>query len=493
MQKKKSALVLSETVDLYPTSVIIINEFGVIFNANSAAISLIGGKKGSTLSKNFLEYIDLISQSNFKKYFYKVTSSQQPQISEIKFKGIDNNYFDALVIGKSVTFPESKDKFCSLAIVDLTPLKMGDEVRRRSESRFEKMANTAPVMIWIADVEGFFSFVNKVWLDYTGKNLGDELGMNWLNCVHQDDYENLLKNYTDAIRNRNSFSYQFRLKDKNAEYQWILMKGTPRLMDEDKFTGFIGSCINIHSQVENEEKIKKINSELIESNETKDKFFSIIAHDLKSPVSGLSGLMDILSTSYDSLNEQERMEIITEASATSKSTYALIENLLDWARIQSGKFPLESTKFNLAALVSEVEMLFYQNLRNKSISFNAQVHPEIMVLADIKMTETILRNLISNAIKFTATNGTITVSAEMEVNFTTVKISDSGIGIEKEIIDNLFRIDISQSTRGTNKERGTGLGLILCKELAEMQGGSIWVESEKDFGSTFYFTLITSE
>ena len=333
---------------------------------------------------------------------------------------------------------------------------MKEEALRGNEARFENMANTAPVMIWISDVEGLFSFVNKVWLKYSGKELGEQLGMNWLRSVHPEDIEKFLEKYQKAINNRQPFSIEFRMLGKHDEYEWMMINGTPRFSREHIFIGFIGSCTSIKSQKDYEVKIKKINSELMEINATKDKFFSIISHDLRSPLSGLMGILDILSSSYDTLEEDEKLEIITEAASTSKSTYSLVENLLEWSRIQTGKMSYEPEEIRLLPLMHNIEKLYHQNLKNKQINFVINIHPALSIVADMKMTETVLRNLLSNAIKFTNTGGTIAAMTESKDNSVIIKIIDNGVGIEEENLDKLFKMDIGHTTKGTEKESGTG-------------------------------------
>jgi signal transduction histidine kinase len=279
--------------------------------------------------------------------------------------------------------------------------------------------------------------------------------------------------------------------NKRGNYEWMLIKGKPRYSDENLYMGFIGSCINIQEQKEIEAKISNLNNELVQTIATKDKFFSIISHDLRSPLSGLMGILDILNSSYDKLDDNEKREIISDANVVSKTTYSLMENLLEWSRIQTGIINYQPEPLRIDRLINNVASLYEQNLKSKGIKFNINIKPDLFAFVDKSMTETILRNLISNAIKFTFPNGTIAVSSEIDDDMVVIKVKDSGVGIDEEIIPNLFRVGVSSSTKGTAKESGTGLGLIICKELAEKQQGKIWVESKKNVGSTFYFSVPT--
>ena len=255
------------------------------------------------------------------------------------------------------------------------------------------------------------------------------------------------------------------------------------------FSGLIGTCIDITQQKTDEETIRKINDELQNANKNKDKFFSIISHDLRSPLSGIMTLMDILQNEYSSLEHEEIQEIIREASITSKNTFNLMENLLDWSRIQTGKMIFDPQYISLTLIVRGVQGLFSQKLKSKSISLNLDFEPEIFAFADLQMTETVFRNLISNAIKFTPQFGLIIISFEILDKNILVKIKDTGVGLDEEQLSKIFRLDGTYSTIGTAGERGTGLGLMLCKELIEKQGGKIWVESAVNSGTTFSFTL----
>lgn len=238
-----------------------------------------------------------------------------------------------------------------------------------------------------------------------------------------------------------------------------------------------------------EAKVEERTIKLKELNATKDKFFSIIAHDLKNPFNTLMGFSELLLENMDMYNLEQIREYIAIIFETSRTSYSLLENLLDWSRSQTGRIKMEPKEIDISSLVALNIRLLESPARKKSILLQSNIEEKTFAFADKNMIETIVRNLISNAIKFTGEGGNITVEAERNGNVLQVCIVDTGIGIRSESIDKLFRIDQNISTKGTANESGTGLGLILCKEFIERNGGEIWVESEEGKGSQFYFTL----
>ena len=200
-------------------------------------------------------------------------------------------------------------------------------------------------------------------------------------------------------------------------------------------------------------------------------------------------LLETVDEDYDSFEEDEKKEIISEVAKSSRNTYVLMENLLEWSRLQTGKMDYTPQNISLTLILNSMRNLYAQKLKEKGISLNFDSETEYFAYADPHMTETVLRNLISNAIKFTPEFGSIYVSLDYSGEDLLIIVKDTGIGMKKNKIAELFRIEMTQSTVGTSGERGTGLGLTLCKELVEKQNGRIWVESEVNSGSAFFFTL----
>lgn len=235
--------------------------------------------------------------------------------------------------------------------------------------------------------------------------------------------------------------------------------------------------------------IEKQRKELESLNATKDKFFSIIAHDLKNPFASLIGASDFLVNSSDELTAEQLKNFHDIINQSARSGYRLLENLLEWSRMQTGRMAFKPKKVDLWDLVNEVVNLLTGSAEQKEICLTADIDENLTATVDENMINTVVRNLVSNAIKFTHRGGEITVSSKLLDQFIEITVADNGIGIPPEKIDKLFRIDEKVTQNGTENETGTGLGLILCKEFVEQHGGEIQVESEPMKGSKFIFTI----
>jgi signal transduction histidine kinase len=239
-------------------------------------------------------------------------------------------------------------------------------------------------------------------------------------------------------------------------------------------------------------KIKNQEQELRELNADKDKFFSIIAHDLRGPIGTFNNITDLLIDRYDSFSKDELKEFIVSIRDSSGNIYSLLENLLSWARIKRGIIECQPNYFHIGDIVYKCLNIFEQSASQKEIVLEYSGDPDIIVYGDQNIIETVFRNLISNSLKFTPKKGKIGINIEYSQNepfFVQVSINDNGMGMDQDLVNKLFIIGGVRSSKGTEGEPGTGLGLILCKEFVEMNKGTIWVESEPDKGSSFYFTI----
>jgi CheY-like chemotaxis protein len=226
----------------------------------------------------------------------------------------------------------------------------------------------------------------------------------------------------------------------------------------------------------------------------KDKFFSIIAHDLRGPMGGFMQLTELMANEEEGLREDEIKEMTMHLSHSAKNTFNLLENLLEWSQIDRGFSDFNLEKIGLNKVVTDCISVLAEQARGKGIELVCKIPNEHEVIADKNMLQTVIRNLISNAIKFTKQGGMVTISAKsIENNHTLVSVQDTGIGMTEELKNKLFRIDANAKRPGTDGELSTGLGLLLCKEFVEKQGGKISVESEQKVGSVFSFTIPSAD
>lgn len=230
------------------------------------------------------------------------------------------------------------------------------------------------------------------------------------------------------------------------------------------------------------EQLKALNAE-------KDTFLSMIAHDLRSPFSSLRLLIGIAADNVEGSGQDELENIISLLKKSSENLYTLLENLLAWSRIQQGVMTYHPQALDMNTIILQNIALFESHAHQKRITIDNAVDKGTTIYADYHMVDAVVRNLISNALKFTNPGGQIGISATLHPHSATISVTDTGIGIAQEHIPKLFRIDKIYRRKGTAREPGTGLGLILCKEFVEKNGGTIWVESDVDKGSTFRFTL----
>jgi len=277
---------------------------------------------------------------------------------------------------------------------------------------------------------------------------------------------------------------QQHLKEKNTQLQQEIGR---REQAEEELR-----VLNDHLE-ETNQRLQRTNQQLQEANASKDKFFSIIAHDLRSPFTSLLGLTEVIIEDIEDFSKDQIKAKLQNLHKTSEKVYVLLNNLLTWSRLQRGVMACEPQKLPLEEIAERNVRLFTSNAEQKQITLSNLVSKGTIAYADYKMVDTIIRNLCSNALKFTDAGGIIEALTRSQRDYIEIVISDTGIGMSQQCIDNLFRIDAKSTRTGTGGEVGTGLGLILCKELVEKNGGTIRVESEIGKGSRFIVSLPRKE
>jgi two-component system CheB/CheR fusion protein len=345
-----------------------------------------------------------------------------------------------------------------------------------------KIFEDFPALIWRAGLDMKCNYFNRTWLDFTGRTMSEEVGDGWVTGVHPDDLDFCFKTYVDSFKKHEAFKMEYRLKNKNGEYRWIRDIGRPFYGFDNEFAGYIGSCYDVTDERENQTKLQDLNN-------AKDRLFSIIAHDLAGPVSGLKTVSSMISDRSSGLSESQRSEALSLFSETSGKVWDLLHNLLDWARSQQNLIDVTPTTIHIKSIIDDTYHLLREQIEGKDLSFINSINRNDTATADINMITTVFRNIISNAIKYSQPGGTIIITAESSDNTMSISIADNGTGMTDEVISSLFRIDVRHSQPGTKGERGTGLGMIICKEFVEKNRGEISVKSILNEGSTFTVKL----
>lgn len=238
-----------------------------------------------------------------------------------------------------------------------------------------------------------------------------------------------------------------------------------------------------------EQQLMNQTKELEISQAHKDKIYSIIAHDLRGPFGSIAGMIDLLFKEYDRYTDEKRLKILRSMHGSSNALKSLLENLLNWSRMQSGNMIISPENLNVREMTEDILVLHQELCQKKDLKIKVAIEPHAQIYADRHMVSTILRNLISNAIKFTDQGGSMHVSAKEVDGMTQICVKDSGIGLAEKSLKNLFNIEKTDKISGAHPGKGSGLGLLICKDFVENNGGQIWAESEPSKGSSFYFTL----
>jgi two-component system CheB/CheR fusion protein len=483
-----------------PAGYVTLNQNSIILQANQTFADMVNVDSSQivnlSLADFFIDEDRSIFLSRFNAFFKKpIEKSMELKMTKKGGKPIFVRITGSLKTeGIFETQADSQQAKLFLIIYDITKQKITEELLVESEYRYRTLADSGQALIWTSGTDKLCNYFNKVWLTFTGRSLEMELGNGWTEGVHPNDIDRCIETYNTAFDKREPFEMEYRLRNAIGEYIWIMDKGTPNYNFKGEFIGYLGHCFDISEIKEAEDRIRVKNQELINLNAEKDKFFSIIAHDLRSPFNSFLGLTQIMA---EDLNSMEMTEIQLFAISLSKSAtnlYGLLENLLEWSGLQRGITGFNPESFSLHPKVVEIMSSVLESANNKGIQVEIIVPDDLKIFADEKMLGSIIRNLASNAIKFTHKGGEIILQARpVNDDIVEISISDSGIGMKNELLDKLFQLNPHSSRIGTDGEPSTGLGLIISKDFIEKHGGLIWAESEEGKGSTFYFTFPSKE
>ncbi len=375
---------------------------------------------------------------------------------------------------------------------DISQRKKMEEELSKSEAQLRTLLNTLPDLVWLKDEKGVYLACNEAFERYMNRRADEIIGKTDFDLVEPDRAKVFQQQDEEAIRlGRSLASEEWTVLNNNGDRAFVETKKTPMYDNAGKFMGVLGLGHDLTQRKKAEAEVEKANELLLKINAEKDKFFSIIAHDLRNPLTSFLGLTQILDENLSGLSLGQIREMAQVMKKSAGNLFQLLENLLSWANMQQGLISFKPERIALHEQVEEVvEQSVQEMARAKNIQVSYEVSPGIRVFADKNMVQAVIRNLLSNAIKFTPKKGKIILSVNpAKKGFVEVKISDNGMGMSREILDNLFLLNANTSRPGTEGEHSTGLGLLLCKEFITKHGGRIWAESKEGKGSIFHFSL----
>lgn len=470
---------------------ILLNRNFQIIEYNNAANRLIENLTSLILMKKayYDNYLNEFEQLRLRKEFEKAMNGQS--VSNERKLSIAGN--KTIWVEEKYTPAKDEDNEIfgvAYSVIDITERKDA-ETRLMESKAFLKAIFDSSTELNIFTLDKEYRYTTFNW-QHQSKMRRDwdveiKVGEKISNFIGSDYANNRLKENVD----RALLGEEFTLIEKfSPESSAMIYENSysPIIFKDNMIEGVVVIVRDISEKIKIQKKIENSERELKELNNSKDKFFSIIAHDLKSPLSGFIGVSHDLSKQVDSLTQIEIKNLAKAMNESAKNIYSLLENLLEWSRTVTGRKELNKDNLNPKIIADALVSLFIEVSKKKNVKIHNEFDNKDYLFGDANMFTTILRNLISNSIKFTQ-DGDIYIGLIKDGEMGKVYVKDTGVGMSDKIKNKLFKIDENVSELGTNQEKGTGIGLILCKEFVEKNGGKIWVDSKLGEGTTFYFTF----
>jgi PAS domain S-box-containing protein len=481
--------------------------FRLVFEEGQLGMILLSGSDGKFLEVNNtfcnmlgytldemkdLTFMDITHPDHLSEDVEMVMKMWQKQIpkyhTEKRYLKKNGTVMWGALTASPIFSKEGKPLYILAMIEDITEQKQMYEELLQSEDNYRDLVENSSDLLCTHDLDGNFLSINNAAVNITGYSKQEALKMN-MRDILVPEYQKIFNAYLIRIKEVGHAKGIIVIKTKSGERRIWEFNNSLRTAGVDKpiVRGMVKDVTELKSA---EAVLKKLNSALVKSNAEKDKFFSIIAHDLKSPFFGFLGLTQDIAKNADNISAQDLAQFGSTMYQSADNLFKLLQNLLEWAQLHSGTVQLELKNISLTDLIKENVRTMKVRLEQKSISIFNLVNNPVLAYADEKMINSVLLNLLSNAVKFTKRNGTIIIKPlPVENNMVGISIHDNGVGIPKYIIDKLFHVGEKTGRKGTDGELSTGLGLLLSKEFVDKNGGNIWAESKEGFGTTFYLTL----
>lgn len=375
---------------------------------------------------------------------------------------------------------------------------------KESERRFHALAENSPGLIWMCDVDSHCTYFNSRWFEFTGRSEAQELGTGWTAGIHPEDLTAYLTAYNQAIHTQDSFVIEYRHRRADGEYRWLLSKAVPRYDAQQTFAGLISTSVDITDNKAREDLLQQTISELEHVTRSKDEFLANMSHELRTPLNAILGLSEGLREQlFGSLNDRQQRHVET-IYQSGTHLLELINDILDTTKIGAGKLEISSESIDVASLCDSTLRFVQQQADKKQIQLSSAISPDLpKLIVDVRRIRQALLNFLSNAIKFTPKQGMVCLKAEvlssspsgeeslspLPAPYLRLSVEDSGIGIAEADMKKLYQAFYQVDGSYTREYEGTGLGLYLTRQIAELHGGTVGVRSQLGEGSCFWLDL----
>lgn len=472
---------LSSIVEQSPASIVVTNTDGDIEYVNKAFSRATGYSFDEAIGKNPRILKTEKTKPEVHKNMWETITKGEAWIGEfVNQKKNGYEYYENALIAPIL---DENNKIVNYFAIkeNITKRKKAEHALRESEQKYKTIVELMGEGLAMTDYKGDIHYANlsvgKIYgieaKKLKGKNLSELFGMEQLDIMEKQ---------INALDDIEKNTYEIKFTNAKGKNKNLLITAAPLYAENYSDTKVISVFRDITKIKENEMMLK-------EALAAKDKFFRIIAHDLRNPFNSILGFSKMLKKKHNTCSVKERSELIDFLVDSGERTYELLENLLHWAKAHTGSLKINPEYYNLQLLIMESIMVIEDNAKNKNIRIEQVKSEDFKIFCDVEMIKTVLRNLLTNSIKFTNEGGLIKVGAKQKNDEIVFAVEDNGVGISDKKQKSLFDITQITTTPGTNNEEGTGLGLLLCKEFIEKHKGRIWFESEEGKGSVFYFSV----
>jgi len=470
-----------------PAGITLLDDMGNILDVNDAYSKTTGYSVEELTGSNVLMIIPPENQSAVSGNIARILNGEVLQ-QEVVNRRKDGSQCILSLRETAISLPDGKRGILAVSN-DITLHKRAEEELLVSEAKLRTILENSHEAIGV-HLNGMWEYCNRSAIKLFGVTSQDDLiGKPVTDIIAPSERNRILEFVANRQAGNNAPTiYTTRgLKADGSEFDMDVTLST-HLFEGNRFVLMILRDITARKQAERE--IQQKNMELVRLNAEKDKFFSIIAHDLRSPFNALLGFTQMLDEEFSYLTIDGIREIVVNMRSSANKLFNLLENLLEWSRMQRGMNSFNPVPFILGKRIASCTDLVREAALKKEIGLSFDISKDLVLVADTHMFESIIRNLIFNAIKFTTRGGKISVTASQPPGQSvTISVADSGIGMSEAQISNLFRLDSDTNRRGTEGEPSTGLGLVLCKEFVEQHGGRLWIESMEGNGTTIHFNI----